>query len=175
MDWFASCKGSNLAGRRRLQTTQDKSQLVRKTIVISATYLQWLQQRHVIHESQRIEDVELRLVSDDQSILDEVLQTTFQSTGLLSLWFERNLSGVVVEIRGIQYGVLDVADDRRWEGKEREKICDLLGLGVLRNVSSFGKTFGWIEGDGDYLDNIYPKHLSFSPPICVGFASSLAA
>ena len=97
-------------------------------------YPQWLQQRHVIHESQRIKDVELRLVSDDQSILDEVLQTTFQRTGLLSLWLECGLSGVIVEIRGIQYGVLDVADYRRWEGEEREKICDLLGFGVLRNV-----------------------------------------
>lgn len=175
MDWFASCRGSNLAGRRQLQTTQNKSQVVRKTVVISATYPQWLQQWYVIHESQRIKDVELRLVSDDQSILDEVLQTTFQSTGLLSLRLERDLGGVIVEIRGIQYGVLGVADNRRWEGKEREKICDLLGLGVLRNVSSFGKTFVWIEGDGDYLDNIYPKHLTFPPPRCVDFTSSLAA
>jgi len=129
--WFASCRGSNLAGRRQLRTTHNKSQLVRKTGVISTTYPQWLQQRYVIHESQRIKDVKLRPVSDDQGILDEVLQTTFQSTGLLSLWLERDLSGVVVEIRGVQYGVLGVANNRRWKGKEREKICDLLGLGVL--------------------------------------------
>ncbi len=100
--------------------------------ILRGTYLQIRQEAHIVHEGHRVEHIEFGVVRDDERVADELVQSLLQAAALLRALFKRRLGAVVEEVRRVQQIVLGVLDDRRRQRVEREVVCDLVRLGVLR-------------------------------------------
>ena len=60
--------------------------------------LKILQDRHIIHQCQRIEDVKFGLVANDKRITNKVLQSSFQAAFFFCALFESDVCGVIEQV-----------------------------------------------------------------------------
>jgi hypothetical protein len=97
----------------QVQTTETKALGQPPSIAQSKyhTHLQILQNRHVIHQRQRVEHIKFSLICHDKRIPDENLQSLLQLTIVFRAPLECDVGRVVEEIRSFQHAVAWIIDD----------------------------------------------------------------
>jgi hypothetical protein len=116
---------------------------------VSLTELLVLEEQYVVHQSQRVEDVELVSLGEDEAVVHQRIQAYLE--GWLIEWCgEPGLGRVVEEVGRADDFVLGVVDHSGLERVEGEVVGDLLGLGVLGYVRG-RKT---VRLERTYFDNV---------------------
>ena len=116
---------------------------------VSLPELLVLEEQHVVHQSQRVEDVELVSLGEDEAVIHQRVQAHLEGW-LIERCRETGFGRIVEEVGCADDFVLGVVDDGGLEGVEGEVVGDLLGLGVLGYVRG-RKT---VRLERTYFDNV---------------------
>lgn len=116
---------------------------------VSLAELLVLEEQHVVHQRQRVEDVELVSLGEDKAVVHQRVQAYLEGW-LVEGCREPGLGRVVEEVGCADDFVLGVVDDGGLEGVEGEVVGDLLGFGVLGYV----RDLKFVRLEGTYFDNV---------------------
>lgn len=89
-----------------------------------------VQKKRIILESESVEDIKLVFLGNNESVVDEGVESKFE-IGLSEIGEEDCFGGVVEEVSCSDIVVFFVVDDGGLEAVEGEEVIDTLGGGVL--------------------------------------------
>lgn len=119
-------------------------------LAVTAAKLLLLEEEAIVHEGERVEDVKLEVLGQDEGVMDEGVEAGLMGRAVIGL-LEAGFGGVIPEVGDAEDVVLGVSDDGGLDAVEREEVGDFPVV-VLGNVSV--SWFGMGGGVKTYLDHV---------------------
>ena len=123
-----------------------------------------MQEQWIVHQRERIKDVELGLVRQDNRVTDEFRQSALQQPEFLRILYKGSVGRVVIEVSCLQEAMRRIRHDCRRQGVERNKVGDGVRFRILGCCGELSAT-DENSGGETRLYNVCPHNLPW-PSAC---------